>query len=1346
MIEKRTQTSSGLLICQHCGVVLKTQSKTCRDCGNVTSRHSTTLIPVLVINRKPATAPQHLKPENDPLIMERVVTRCKFNDAMKTKPKVFHGSRAFFSDQTYEHAGGQQQKEAPAQPTAVSNPTPNQEFDPFARQSGPTPAMLQPGPAPAPIGQTAPEAPGMFPLASQTTPETPGMLPSATVPASEISPQVSTSTQADGRDTVSSFFEAMTGDDRSDGQSGQNHSTQAASDANLSATAPSSNIKLQNDPGGIGAANVQLTNDPGPNIAISGEAAPFDVKSPVSPVDAGSPNIMSQQSNSIGEIRNPAADSPAPVPTGNQSAPARTGSEEKVVRPAHPSYMVADCFLLVVQEHDGQTLSLTQTIDGPELEPVFGLLPAPDTFDLCAPQVMPDASVSLSGSSLSFHDANQADASNKDDESSAAPEVDTSINIDSRLAFEEGLSRVAALRLQGALGRSGVLGFETTNNEDIRKKFTTRKGLQAEADEEDAVKLKVSGATDEASSGPPKIKERSVFKPQRAPVETESLNKIEAIGDIKPIKPKKNPLAMVGAAVGIVAVLAVIGFVGLQKFGEFTSDSTNPSATATTGGVTLPNQWHIVLTRTMETQTIYQDFTTDVNQSGSTLSGKGRDAIGDFTLSGDIAKDNSINLQKQYDSAGYIWPIMFSGKVGQGQNGSFASGSYVWRKSDQERVQGEWQASLPQAMNSAPNQPTANQMSPPNPGQAPPAVNQTTGNSNQNNGQFNYNYSNTGWSKQTFEPSIIDRIIVWFGPRFTTDWFTKLAWVTFISLVSIGSLTYAIFYFLFSPNGKLNRLEKEKYIPSQFRREHAKTLKNMSSPLKPGGLPLGNRVEWRWWKFWTSRTLSFTPELREDNPNLLLLGASGRGKTRLMSNMVAHDIRSNDRAVVIVDSDGTLSELIIDWMSSQPNKKELLKRTIAIDPTRDGDCLTYNPLESPEPANMQTAASALVHGFKAIYAEPPGSQTAWNAQTANILRNAAVLLMANGRTLVDLPTLLQDNDFRDIMLERVERLKDERSEYLTLLEAWANYKKLARTDQWINWVEPILNRVTPVLSDPRIRPILTAPHSELSLERVVEDKKILIVKLPQGELDQNASLLGSLIVTGVQQAAITLKRKKKSVSRRVSLYLDDLDTFVEQDTLENLAQEFRRYQISVTGTLKTLQHLQEDYRNKLVVNIHTYCVFSLAKKDADILGGQIFRVDGRKFKAKGVKDFVNPLTSMPNYELIMDEEKLSVDRLVGQAKQTFFCYSFGSVASVFQLKAETFPRDSKQVPDEKMQEMIYSVKSVSAARGPKGEQLSSEGLKQRYRKTDSLLSVTEDEDTEPEPRNRLNFDLRRAFY
>lgn len=126
-------------------------------------------------------------------------------------------------------------------------------------------------------------------------------------------------------------------------------------------------------------------------------------------------------------------------------------------------------------------------------------------------------------------------------------------------------------------------------------------------------------------------------------------------------------------------------------------------------------------------------------------------------------------------------------------------------------------------------------------------------------------------------------------------------------------------------------------------------------------------------------------------------------------------------------------------------------------------------MEMPEDDDLHGAASAVVLSFRAISTD---SHTLWTQQTANILHNSVLLLMANDKTLNDLPVLLSDVDFRDLLLKKVESMKEQRSEYFDLFDTWSHYKSLSRTDEWINWIEPILNRIAPALADPRISSIM----------------------------------------------------------------------------------------------------------------------------------------------------------------------------------------------------------------------------------------------------------------------------------
>jgi hypothetical protein len=187
---------------------------------------------------------------------------------------------------------------------------------------------------------------------------------------------------------------------------------------------------------------------------------------------------------------------------------------------------------------------------------------------------------------------------------------------------------------------------------------------------------------------------------------------------------------------------------------------------------------------------------------------------------------------------------------------------------------------------------------------------------------------------------------------------------------------------------------------------------------------------------------------------------------------------------------------------------------------------------------------------------------------------------------------------------------------------------------------------------------------------VIKQKQILLVKIAKGQLDENANLLGSLIVTGLKQAAMSLSSDGDELPS--ALYLDEFDDFIEKETLESITTETDRFQIGFVGAIKTLQHLPEDFRNQLIISVGTMACFALSKKDGDLLGPQMFRVDGRKIKHQTMSNFFNPVNTSPQFELISDEEKLNIDRVVGQDARNFYCYRVGSQAGVFHMKSHDF--------------------------------------------------------------------------
>lgn len=628
-----------------------------------------------------------------------------------------------------------------------------------------------------------------------------------------------------------------------------------------------------------------------------------------------------------------------------------------------------------------------------------------------------------------------------------------------------------------------------------------------------------------------------------------------------------------------------------------------------------------------------------VRRRGSAIYGGGRDPVGDYRIDGQVTS-NAVQFAKTYlHGSRQSLPITYKGYVTHRQNSAYWTGSITI-------------------------EPTRRRLRAP----------------------------------------IVKPIGVWesfyTGPRpwecFDFKYFNEDDWREFFAvsagaMVALGVFAYMLALKVFGLNGWLNQRAKNEYVPSQFKDEHKRVLADFARPLKPGGLPIGFRNEWRPWLPLSPRLLSLPPALRNQNPHVLIVGGTHKGKSRLVAKMAAHDIESGDRGVVVLDSDGSLVDLLIDWIAAHPKGAQLAKRVIILDGSQTSNIQSFNPL-AEYGGDLQGLANSVVYGFKAIYTEPPGAQSQWNPQTANILRNAAQVLAANNCTLADLPRLLQDNDYRDILLDRIEKMKHERAEYPMLLESWSQYKKLARTDQWITWVEPILNRLTPSLGDSRIRPLLSNSAPPLDLEALIKEGKILLVRLPKGQLHEAGHLFASLLITCLKHTATLLGAKRSA--EPVALYIDEFENVLALETIESLAQESGRAKIGLITVARTLQGVPEEFRQKMTLSFGTIMAFSLAKKDADLLAPQMFRVDGRKRKHTTLTNWVCQVNSSPQIELISDEEKLSVDKLVGQEDRKFFCYKVGSTAGVFHARSFEFRDVNSEAIKRKLVEKMLAGRST----------------------------------------------------
>jgi hypothetical protein len=134
-----------------------------------------------------------------------------------------------------------------------------------------------------------------------------------------------------------------------------------------------------------------------------------------------------------------------------------------------------------------------------------------------------------------------------------------------------------------------------------------------------------------------------------------------------------------------------------------------------------------------------------------------------------------------------------------------------------------------------------------------------------------------------------------------------------------------------------------------------------------------------------------------------------------------------------------------------------------------------------------------------------------------------------------------------------------------------------------------------------IRNIVSQENNKLKMAEIMDGRKILLVKLPKGVLgEENTSLLGSMVVTKIFQAA--LSRSETPENQRVPfyLYVDEFQNFAT-DSFSNILSESRKYRLSLTVAHQYISQLSDVVKKTVFGNVGTIITFRIGPEDAELL-------------------------------------------------------------------------------------------------------------------------------------------------
>lgn len=335
-------------------------------------------------------------------------------------------------------------------------------------------------------------------------------------------------------------------------------------------------------------------------------------------------------------------------------------------------------------------------------------------------------------------------------------------------------------------------------------------------------------------------------------------------------------------------------------------------------------------------------------------------------------------------------------------------------------------------------------------------------------------------------------------------------------------------------------------------------------------------------KYHQQRKIRITRDELEQH--VYILGQTGVGKTTLLKSMIMDQIKMGD-GVCVVDPHGDLISAVYDQIPF-----ERIQDVVYFDPTTTKD-IKINILDwHPNfPEQRTFIFNELIKLIDEIY----DLQTKGGPMFEQFFKNALLLVMEARGTLADFYRFFFDKDYRQQLLE------------YSKLQASIDFFKLTLTlhgdHSFETWASYITSKVHRFVQDDFIAPIINQKYSNVNFRHIIDNHKILLIRLPKGRLGHDGvKFIGTLLFNRIIMAAFT--RENITSDKRIPfyMYIDEFQNFATED-IETALSESRKYGMRMILANQTLSQLPADMVKILLGNVGSQVFFRPGPFDIDVI-------------------------------------------------------------------------------------------------------------------------------------------------
>jgi hypothetical protein len=335
-----------------------------------------------------------------------------------------------------------------------------------------------------------------------------------------------------------------------------------------------------------------------------------------------------------------------------------------------------------------------------------------------------------------------------------------------------------------------------------------------------------------------------------------------------------------------------------------------------------------------------------------------------------------------------------------------------------------------------------------------------------------------------------------------------------------------------------------------------------------------------------------------------IIGGTGTGKTTLLRNLVIQSIERGD-GFALIDPHGDHAEEILDCIP-----RWRTKHVVYFNPADEEFPIGINLLAHNGDHNRHLVASAIVGAFKSLWADSWGPRLEYTLFSA-----VAALRECQNVSLLGVHRMLIDARYRRWVVNKVSdpiiRSYWERE--------FAEYDK-----RFLNEVvSPVLNKTGQLFASAPIRRILCQVRSGVDVRYMMDNRRIFIANLSKGQIGEDkANLLGSLLITQFQLAALSRANIPESERQDFHLYVDEFHNFTT-NSFSGLLSETRKFHLCLVLAGEHLSQISSDVQQAVLGNVGTIISFRVGDADGQLLAREF----GRGYDA-------SHFTNLANYEVM----------------------------------------------------------------------------------------------------------------